>query len=185
MLSRAPISFHRAPRRPVSLLLVAIASLLSACSSAPRPPQDPPASLETINAALIGHLADVTLTDGVVMRRLQGVSISLEKLSWTTERRQIREMPIAEVVRIVALSTREKARVFDADGGFEGSVDGATGAAVGVALATVGLAAERNRTEETGVVVYEAPISRYLDPAEKPVDATGRETEDREPPTPR
>jgi len=176
-------SLQREMTRPLSLRRVAAVALftaLAACASTPQPRAHPPTSLAEINRALSWRFADVTLASEVVMRSLRGVEVTSELLRWTNESGQRREMPIAEVVRIVlrgrdpsAAPPSEGAKMLAeatpppeegtsahvVEAGF-GALDGATGAVVGVALGALALAADQ-ADDDPGVLIYEAPVTRY------------------------
>ena len=178
---RAASPFREMPRDS-SLDRFAVAALvaaLAACASTPQPRTRPLTTLAEINHALSWHLADVELVDEVVMRGLRGVEVTPERLRWRNELGQHREMPIEEVARIVlrgrdpaARPPSEGARMLDESGrspetsvgqfveaGF-GALDGETGALVGVALGALALAVDQ--VEEPGIVIYEAPTTRYV-----------------------
>jgi len=156
---------RRAHRPLAALLAAAAAVLLAACSSAPRLPSRPPTSLAEINRALSWRFADVTLASEVVMRGLRAVEVTPERLRWTNESGQRREMPIAEVARIVlrgrdpsAPPPSEGAKMLAeatppleegtsahfVEAGF-GALDGATEAVVGVALGALAIPPTRAR----------------------------------------
>jgi hypothetical protein len=168
---------------------LALATGLAACSSAPRLPSRPPRSLAEINRALSWHFADVTLASEVVMRGLRAVEVTPEHLRWTNELDQRREMPIAEVARIVlrgrdpeARPPSEGAKMLAGTPPFpsepelgtpmSGSFQG--GAAVAAAALYGALYLASAGDEEPGVLIYEAPVTRYQPaaPAEE-VDAAG------------
>jgi hypothetical protein len=169
---------RRAHRPLAALLAAAAAVLLTACSSAPRPPSRPPTGLAEINRALSWHFADVTLASEVVMRGLRGVEVTPEHLRWTNESGQRREMPIAEVARIVQRSRdpaaqppTEGARMLTGTPPFplepeaigtplSGSFEGDSALIAGAVYGALYLASASS--DEPAVLLYEAPVTRYL-----------------------
>jgi hypothetical protein len=167
---------HRSPslRRCVAVALVAA---LAACSSAPRSRSPAPTTLVEVNRALSRRFADVTLTNAVVMRGLRGVEVTPERLLWTNERGQRREMPIAEVERIV-LRGRDPGAAPPSDGArllagaspppsepmFGTPVAGPISGEAAVATAALygALYLLSANFEAPGVVIYEGPVNRYV-----------------------
>lgn len=175
-LASLPSEMLRPPllRHAVALaLLVALA----ACASSPQPRTRPPTTLAEINRALSWRFADVTLTNEVVMRGLRAVEVTPEHLRWTNESRQRREMPIAEVARIVlrgrdpaAQPPTEGAKMLDGTPPFpaepevgtplSGSFEGDSAVIAGAVYGALYLASEASG--DSGVLIYEAPVTRYL-----------------------
>lgn len=182
-------------RRRNATLVAAV--LLAACSSAQRPRAQPLTSLAEINRALSWHFADVTLASGVVMRSVRGAEVTPERLRWTNEDGRRREMPIAEVVRIVqrardpgATPPSEGARLLadgpDAaeaeHGGNMGSFSGDSALVAGAVYGALALAA--SQTDDPGVVLYEAPVGRYLASPAVPAETSTAVAADKTTPPP-
>lgn len=165
-----------ADRRLVAIAL-AFAVALAGCSSAPEPRTRPPTTLAEINRALSWRFADVELVGGVVMRGLRGVHVTPERLVWLNERGQLREMAIGDVTRIV-LRGRDPAAKPPTAGAelmedpphsppepeygapLEGSFEGGSAVLAGVLYGALFLASLGD--EAPGVLIYEAPVTRYL-----------------------
>ncbi len=165
--------------------LAAAALAAIACSAEPQPRAAPPATLTAVNLSLAQRFADVSLVDGMILHRLRSVRVSPDRLSWVNDQRQLREMPIAQVTRIVARgkdpdapAPTEGARLLrdpappSSDPLAASATNGTTimgpvlpgssaGEAVLAAVVTT-LGVVSLESEEPGEIVYEGPVTRYL-----------------------